>query len=147
MNKDTFLEYIHSQIPITAAMGIDLIDWDEKGIVVTAPLKPNINHQKTAFGGSINTLCTVAGWSRVYFLLDQANIKDAHIVIQKSEIEYLLPAKEAFTAHVKVLDAEAEHAFLEQYEQKKKARLKLAVECFSDEKCVARFTGSYVIYT
>ena len=33
------------------------------------PLDPNRNHQQTAFAGSLNALCTIAGWGSVYLLL------------------------------------------------------------------------------
>ncbi len=35
------------------------------------PLGPNRNHQQTAFAGSLNALCTIAGWGTVLLLLKE----------------------------------------------------------------------------
>lgn len=66
MNNKEFEKFIYEQIPITKAMGISIEKFTSSEVKVLAKLEPNINHKSTAFGGSINSVMTVCGWSLVY---------------------------------------------------------------------------------
>ncbi len=61
MNLQGIESYLHREIPITAAMGIRVESYNEKELVLTAPLEPNHNHLGTAFGGSLSAIATLAG--------------------------------------------------------------------------------------
>ena len=54
------------------------------------PLGPNRNHQQTAFAGSLNALCTIAGWGTVFLLLKELD-RRGNIVIRRSSISIRSP--------------------------------------------------------
>ena len=146
MNSSEFEQFLHEQIPITKAMEFNVIEFSTSKVKVLAKLKPNTNHMGTAFGGSINSLMAVCGWAMMY-----ANVKDvapeAHIVIQKSSINYLGSIKEDFVAECELTDEDARIKFLEMYHRHQKGKLQLSVFCYDKEILLARFEGQYVAYT
>lgn len=76
-------------------MGISIIEFTPLKVRMLTNLKPNLNHNFTAFGGSINSVMTVCGWVMVYSNIKEID-KDAHIVVQKSNINYLAPIDKDF---------------------------------------------------
>lgn len=140
-----FEKLIHSQIPITESMGIKVIEFSPSYTKIGAELSKNINHKSTAFGGSINTLLTVCGWAITF-----ANIKpfdkDAHIVIQKSNVEYLNPIHEDFTAECYIEETITQDKFLAMYKSKGKSRLNVEVICKDEKTIFAKFKAQYVVF-
>ena len=45
-------QYLHAHIPLSAAMGVSVVQVADEAITLSAPLEPNINHRDTVFGGS-----------------------------------------------------------------------------------------------
>jgi thioesterase domain-containing protein len=88
---------------------------------------------------------TVCGWAMMF-----ANIKEiapeAHIVIQKSSINYLGPIEEDFIAECELTDEETKMKFLDMYDRHKKGRLQLKVFCYDKDILLAKFEGQYVVY-
>ena len=82
---------LRKNIPLTAAMAVRVVRADGDSVVLAAPLAPNINHHRTFFGGSAATLATLTAWG-----LAEEKLRDdgltAHLVIQRSTMEYLEPA-------------------------------------------------------
>ncbi len=64
-------DYLHEHIPLSKAMGVSVVEADAVGIVLSAPLEPNINHRDTVFGGSASSLAVLAAWSVVHFGLQR----------------------------------------------------------------------------
>src|SRR4051794_1861633 len=89
--------FLHHEIPIIRAMGIQLVGWDGVTVTVAAPLAPNQNHADTAFGGSIATVGIVAGYSLLHLIFLERQLS-TRILIQKSSTEYLRPIDEDMTA-------------------------------------------------
>lgn len=145
MDKSEFEQLLHQQIPITKAMGFSLLEFTPSKVRVSAKLQPNKNHMSTAFGGSINSLMAVCGWAMIF-----ANIKpvapDAHIVIQKSTINYLKPINKDFIAECDLTDEEIRRIFLEMYARNKRARLNLKVCCYENDTLLAEYEGAYVAF-
>lgn len=145
MDKLDFKNFLYSKIPITKEMGIDVLEFSSSKVTLLAKLKPNINHKSTAFGGSINSLMTVCGWSLVYKNISEIDA-NAHIVIQKSNIDYLNPIKEDFSAICELKDEKIKTKFLETFKKHNKSRLKLKVFCYKNDTLLAEFEGYYVIF-
>ena len=58
-----FLEHeLLSQIPLTRAMQLRVVDYDGSTLRLAAPLAPNVNDKGCAFGGSLASLLTLACW-------------------------------------------------------------------------------------
>ncbi len=103
---------LHREIPLTGAMGVEVIGWDGKRVTLSAPLGPNVNDKATAFGGSIAALSILAGYTLLYLWLQERGMP-AHVLIQKSGVEFLRPIDGEFVA-VAILPGDGEvEGFLE----------------------------------
>jgi len=83
-------KFFHEQIPITRAMGLRVVANDERGFTVEAPVALNSNHLRTAFGGSINAVATLAAYGFLWLELKDAAV---HVVVAESAIRFLRSAK------------------------------------------------------
>src|SRR3954453_16073953 len=88
-------KFLHEQIPITRAMGLRVVANDETGFTVEAPVALNSNHLRTAFGGSINAVATLAAYGFLWMELNEAA---AHVVVAESSIRFLRPVRETIRA-------------------------------------------------
>ncbi len=136
---------LYQRIPITQAMGIEVVEFKPTSVIMRARLKQNLNHMCTAFGGSINSLMTLCGWAAVLANLKESDV-DAHIVIHKSSIEYLAPIKNDFVAEWKIDKRADMDKFLRTYEKFGRARIKLNVCCQDQNVVFSRFSGQYVVF-
>jgi thioesterase domain-containing protein len=136
---------LEREIPMCAQMGIRVHNGGSDGLVMRLPLAPNRNHQQTAFAGSLNALCTIAGWGSVYLLLRELG-RDGNIVIRRSTIRYQEPvcSSEIF-ARCQPVSAEARQYFLEMLGDKGQAKLDLTVEVAGSDGPAVSFSGSYVV--
>ena len=87
--------YLHSQIPLSLAMGAQVESWDGERFIVTAPLEPNHNHLGTAFGGSLAAIATLSGYGLLWLALGD---RSAHIVIRSSTMNYRRPVRRGIRA-------------------------------------------------
>jgi thioesterase domain-containing protein len=136
---------LEREIPMSAQMGIRVHQGDADGLVMRLPLSPNRNHQQTAFAGSLNALCTIAGWGSVYLLLKELG-RRGNIVIRRSTIKYQEPvtASEIY-ARCHPVNPAARQYFLEMLDNKGQAKLDLTVEVAGAEGSAVVFSGSYVV--
>jgi thioesterase domain-containing protein len=136
---------LEREIPMCAQMGINVHNGGADGLVMRLPLKPNRNHQQTAFAGSLNALCTIAGWGSVFLLLRELG-RDGNIVIRRSTIRYQEPvASSEIYARCQPVTAEARQYFLEMLGDKGQAKLDLTVEIAGSDGPAVSFSGSYVV--
>ena len=136
---------LEREIPMCQQMGIRVHDGGSGGLVMRLPLDRNRNHQQTAFAGSLNALCTVAGWGSVYLLLRELNRRGS-IVIRRSTIKYQEPVNSSeIFAHCHPVSVEARQYFLEMLDDKGQAKLDLTVEVAGADGPAVSFHGSYVV--
>src|SRR3954452_12492209 len=109
---------LEREIPMSAQMGMRVHDGGLEGLVMRLPLNPNRNHQQTAFAGSLNALCTIAGWGYVFLLLRELG-RGGSIVIHRSTIKYLQPvtSTEIYARCKPATESESRH-FLEMLDDK-----------------------------
>src|SRR3954468_16912983 len=88
-------KYLHEQIPLTRAMGLRVVASDQNGFVLEAPVALNSNHLRTAFGGSINAVATLAAYGFLWMELNDASV---HVVVAESSIRFLRPVRETIRA-------------------------------------------------
>lgn len=136
---------LEREIPMCSHMGIKVHQRDADGLVMRFPFEPNRNHQQTAFAGSLNALCTIAGLGTVFLLLKEAG-RNGSIVIRRSSIRYQEPvtSTEVF-ARCQPVSAEAKQYFVEMLDDKKQAKLDLVVEIAGPAGPLVAFNGSYVV--
>ena len=146
MSASELEAYLHEHIPLTAAMAVRVLQCDEAGITLAAPLPPNSNHRGTVFGGSLASLATLAAWAVVHTGLCRASIT-ARVVVQSSQIEYLLPATGEFVATCVAPSARDWERFLAMDTRKGRGRLALSVDVTSEGVVAAQLQGSFVAIT
>jgi thioesterase domain-containing protein len=136
--------YFHEEIPITRAMGVRVVANDESGFVIEAPVALNSNHLRTAFGGSINAVATLAAYGFLWLELNDASV---HVVVAESSIRFLRPVRETIRAVCLRPAAEELAAFRSQFKAKGKARITLRVNVIEGGETAAEFEGSFVART
>lgn len=115
-----------AEIPLARAMQLRLRDYDGERLTIAAPLAPNINDKGCAFGGSLVSLLTLAGWGLIVLKLRELR-RDCDVYVQDSVVRYLAPVWEDFTAQARLADGESWEAFASALAARGRARL--AVDC------------------
>ena len=135
--------YLHEEIPVTRAMGIEVTAWDGRSVTLAAPLAPNQNHADTAFGGSIASLGILAGYCLLYLVFRERKLS-TRVLIQKSATEYLRPIDELMTATASCPEPAALEEFLETMRRKRRARMEIESKILCRKMLAATSTGLFV---
>jgi thioesterase domain-containing protein len=93
-----------ADIPLARAMDLRVRAYDGAQLVIWAPLTPNRNDKGCAFGGSLVSLMTLAGWGLIVLRL-QGQGRDCEVYVQDSQVRYLAPVWTDLQAQAQ-LDAE-----------------------------------------
>ncbi|MBB5192572.1 thioesterase domain-containing protein [Silvimonas terrae] len=126
--------------PVLAAMQVSVAG-EQAAWHLAAPFELNRNDHATAFGGSISTLATIAGWMAVNVVAGEG----ADVVIQSGATDFVLPIASDFTAHVLPPVADDLAAFERMYVRRGKGRLAVSVEVrTASNQPAATFHGVYV---
>lgn len=140
-------EVMHSEIPLTKEIGIEIRDYTNLSLTIFAPLEKNINHKCTAFGGSLYSVSVLSGWGLIYLVLRQHGLS-GHIVIQESNTKFIKPIESDITARCSFQSTDQCGKFLTMYKRKGVARVALESRILSKNNEVGViFKGSYVIHT
>ena len=133
----------HAEIPISAAMGTEVVSYADNEFVVRAGLEPNINVHGTAFAGSLYAICALTGWGMVWLKLREAGL-DGHIVLAEGRIEYGRAVTGDIVCSCR-FDPEVQGPGLAAFA--KSPRTMLALSCTIDTrgKQAVRFEGIYAI--
>jgi thioesterase domain-containing protein len=137
---------LSTEMPITQRLGIRFGGAAGGGVRLRAPLAANVNHQGTAFAGSLNALATLAGWATVWLLLRRRGIQ-AHVVIQDSSVRYLHPVTGDFAARCEPPATAAVEHLLASFERRGRGRIELAVTVSDARGPAVMFKGRYVALT
>jgi thioesterase domain-containing protein len=136
-------KYLHQNIPLSQAMGIQVEEASAVKIILKAPLTPNINHKKTVFGGSLHAAATLACWSLLHLNLKE--LQDVQIVIAKSEVNFQAPVLGDFTAECLLPEKKIWERFLKVLEAKSKAPIHLLAHIRSSEQICVAYHGVFVV--
>lgn len=143
-----FLEHeLLSQIPLTRAMQLRVVDYDGSTLRLAAPLAPNVNDKGCAFGGSMSSMLTLAGWGLINLKLAEAGL-DADVYVQDASTMYLAPLWDQLIAEAYAPD-NSWPTFIETLRAKGKARLSIESEISGAEGggVAARQSARYVAMT
>ena len=88
-------------MPPVAAMQPSVLDWQDGCLRMQAPLAANVNDKGCAFGGSLCSLMTIAGWGLAFLELAKAG-HEADIYIADSRVRYLKPVYEDLLVDVRL---------------------------------------------
>ncbi|MGB8355903.1 MAG: YiiD C-terminal domain-containing protein [Chthoniobacteraceae bacterium] len=134
-------QFLHQQIPLSRAMGVNVEGYDGKQLVLTAPLPLNHNHLGTAFGGSLSAIATLAGYALLWLELDD---RECHIVISKSSISFRRPVEGIIRAVCHRPGDAALAGFKKKFALKGKAQIRLTVTIGEEGRTAVDFEGIYV---
>jgi thioesterase domain-containing protein len=115
---------ILAHIPLARAMGLAVESCDGDSLTLSAPLAPNVNDKGCAFGGSLVSAMTLAGWALVKLALDRHG-KDCDIYVQDSDVRYLAPVWDDFSAVARLIDRESFASMFETLAARGRARTRV----------------------
>lgn len=135
--------YLYEQIPLSKAMEVEVIKATNKLVILAAPIKPNINHRSTVFGGSASALAILSAWSLINFRLQNERLS-ARLVIQKNTISYEKPILKDFEAICSLNETETWARFIKTLQRKKKSRIAVNASIQCQGERVSEFNGVFV---
>lgn len=114
---------LHAEIPLTAAMQLQVQVCEPDRVQVYAPFLPNRNLHGTAFAGALATTAIISGWLMVDTALARQGLH-AEVVAQTSHADYRAPVAEGFVAE-STLDALAFDKMLKLFKRMGRARIEV----------------------
>ena len=136
-------KYLHDHIPMSKHMGVVVEQADDSGVVLFAPLEPNINHRDTVFGGSASAVAILSAWTLLNLRL-QSHPSPLRLVIQKSWVRYLEPIHGDFRSICRSPGDEEWARFSRTLEKRDRARILLEARLECEGTLVGTFGGDYV---
>ncbi|PYC29198.1 thioesterase [Aquipseudomonas alcaligenes] len=137
---------LHQDIPLTRAMGLGVLGWQDGELRLSLPLAANLNHKSSMFGGSLYCAAVLAGWGWLHLSLREAGIVDGHIVIQQGQIDYSEPVLGDAVALCAAPPAAEWERFLALYRRRGLARIGLHSRILVGATEAVRFSGQYVLH-
>ena len=134
-------------IPLAKAMGVGVEVSDDRALVLTAPKEQNKNSLNTAFGGSLVSLATLAGYGVVWELMknDVAAKSEWHIVVKESRAAYRRPVLGDLRAICERPAQAAIAEFKEALARYGKAKLKLRARVVEKGETAVDVTAAFVV--
>ncbi|MDO5506182.1 MAG: YiiD C-terminal domain-containing protein [Pseudoxanthomonas suwonensis] len=130
-------------MPPVAALQPTLEHDDGQRLVLAAPLAANLNDKGCAFGGSLVSLMTLAGWSLVTLRLLRAGI-DADVFVAESQVHYLKPLYEDLRAEASARAPADWDGFIATVRERGRARIHIdAAVAMADGALATRCQSSY----
>lgn len=140
--------FLHEMIPLAKAMGVGVEISDERALVLTAPKEQNKNSLNTAFGGSLVSLATLAGYGVVWELMKNENAADKvewRIVVKESRAAYRRPVLGDLRAICERPAKAAVEEFKAALSRYGKAKLKLKASVIENGHTAVDVTAAFVV--
>ena len=123
-------------MPPVAALRPRIGEADGDRLHLHAPLAANVNDKGCAFGGSLTSLMTLAGWGLISLRLAEEGL-DADVFVADSEVRYRAPLYADLHAVARLAEGETWDAFLDALRAKGRARLGVVADVSLPEGGVA----------
>ncbi len=111
-------------IPLVREMQVEVLGEAEGRLRLRAPLAPNVNDKGSAFGGSLASLMTLAGWALATRRLEVAGL-EADVYVADSSLRYLAPLEDALLAEAWLEEGDWA-GFTRTFRQRGRARCRIA---------------------
>ena len=135
--------YLYEHIPLSKAMEVKVVEVTKELVILAAPIKPNINHRATVFGGSASALAILSAWTLINFRLQGEGIH-SRLVIQKNSINYDKPIVDDFEAVCTLNETEVWTKFVKTLQRKKKSRITVNSLLQCQRETVGELAGVFV---
>jgi len=145
MTPAALQRYLHEHIPLSQAMGVQVVSLADDGVVLAAPLEPNINHRDTVFGGSASAVAILSAWCLLHLRLTAAG-QPSRVVIQRNTMDYLAPIAGDFTARSTLGSDEDWTRFSTSLSRRGLARINVTAEIDYAGTVAGRLSGAFVAF-
>lgn len=137
------LDHYRSMPPV-AAMELGIEGYDGDSLCLHAPLARHVNDKDCAFGGSLVSLMTLAGWGLVTLQVQAAGL-EADVYVADSQVDYLAPLFADLRALARFDGNGGRDGFAATLRERGRARLNLAAEVpLPDGGIACRMRARYV---
>ncbi|BBD79089.1 YiiD C-terminal domain-containing protein [Aerosticca soli] len=126
-SAQALVDFIRDEIPLARAMDVRLYHCGEGVLSLAAPLAPNVNDKGCAFGGSLVSLMTLAGWGLVELALRNRSLA-CDVFVADSSVRYLAPVWQDFRAEARVAEEASWPAFFAALDERGRASLPVLVQ-------------------
>jgi len=116
-----------SAMPPVEAVGINIVGYENGVLRMQAPLGSNHNDKGNAFGGSLASVMTLAGWALVSLRLALAG-KQAEVYVADSSIRYRAPVYGDLLAVARAAPDQDWDDFLTVFDKRGRARMTVRAE-------------------
>jgi thioesterase domain-containing protein len=137
-------DYLHTRIPLSRAMAVEVRAASEEGVTLYAPIEPNINHRDTVFGGSASAVAILAAWSAIYVRMRAAGLA-GRIVIRRSTMSYDRPMSTGFTATAAAPDDAACASIAATLARGRPARVRMQARLEREGLAAGALEGEFVV--
>ena len=140
--------FLHEMIPLAKAMGVGVEVSDDRSLVLRAPKEQNKNSLNTAFGGSLVSLATLAGYGVVWELMKNekgADKTEWSIVVKESRAAYRRPVIGDLRAICERPAQAAIAEFKDALARYGQAKLKLRARVIEEGQTAVDVTAAFVV--
>jgi thioesterase domain-containing protein len=125
------LDHHFKHMPPVAAMQIRTSAFEGGVLSLSAPLAANVNDKNCAFGGSMASLMTLAGWGWLMLKASEAGF-EAEVYVADSDIRYLAPLYQDLNGQARLREDQDWPAILRCLAERKRARVAMLAEMRND---------------
>ena len=131
-------------MPPVQALQVRIAGCEGGRLRLQAPLAANVNDKGTAFGGSLTSLMTVAGWGLVTLQLQLRDLA-AEVYVADSAIRYLAPLRDDLLARARLGEGESWDDFFATLAARGRARVQIEAEVpLPDGGAATTLSGRFV---
>ncbi|MFZ7095028.1 YiiD C-terminal domain-containing protein [Luteimonas dalianensis] len=131
-------------MPPVAAMDVAIASADADSLSLSAPLARHVNDKGCAFGGSLVSLMTLAGWGLVTLKARAAGV-DADVFVADSQVDYLAPLFADLNAGARLAEGSDWDAFAAALRERGRAHVHVSAEVpLPDGGAACRCRARYV---
>lgn len=145
MTKQELENKLHTQIPMTKLMHLNICSIENDKLITTAPLDININDKGTAFGGSLSTITIISSWSIAYLISLKLNLENTNIVIYQNNTKILRPVTKNIICHTYMPTSKEIEELKDKLDKKSSASINISSKIIENDKTCVDFNGIYII--
>jgi thioesterase domain-containing protein len=139
------LAALYQAMPPVAALQLRVAGFDGTTLRLHAPLAANVNDKGCAFGGSLVSLMTLAGWGLLWLRLHDAGVR-ADVFVADSQVHYRAPLFDDLASQARLADGASIDAFLDRLRIRGRAGIAIAARVDRPDggiaaECQARYVA------
>ena len=140
---ERLVAYLREKVPMARHFDIRPGRVDDTGLILEAPLASNFNDKKTAFAGTLASLCTLSGWAMTSLVCEDAGYQ-SDIAVIKSDVRYARPCSEQMIqARCDWPSPEETARLIDLLERQSRGVISLNAKVLSRDKTAVTYTGDY----